>query len=108
MIVAGLDTIPYAVKGVPPFAKFILNETAIVFFRSMVQHREVKQHGLSYEDNYRGNCVAGSFVEDRIDIRWHKEFSDERIRNLWMQVLAEPTLSFLRDRPLFYKNRLIA
>jgi hypothetical protein len=28
MIVAGLDTIPGAVKGVPPFAKFILNETA--------------------------------------------------------------------------------
>jgi hypothetical protein len=106
MIVAGLESIPDSVNQPPKFAKFILNETAIVFFRFSTQHQDVKLHGLSYED-HRGNAVAGSFANDRVDIRFHKDFSDERIRGIWMQVCSEPTLSFLHGFELYYQGRRI-
>ena len=85
----------------------ICNETAIVFFRFSVQHRDIKLHGLTYEDR-QGNTVAGSFTDARVDIRFHREFSDERIRIMWSQARAEPTLRFLRDWPLYYQGRLVA
>jgi hypothetical protein len=60
--------------------KFILNESAIIFFSTSQQHNSVKLHGLSYEDHYRGNALAGTFANCRIDIRFHRDFSDEHLR----------------------------
>jgi len=70
--------------------KFIMNESGIAFFSVSQQHRDVKPEGLSYEDDYRGNAVAGLFVSGRAEIRFHSAFSEERIRNLWRQFLAAP------------------
>jgi hypothetical protein len=106
VIIAGLNSIQGR-EGQPPSAgKFILNETGIIFFPFREQHQDVKLHGLTYED-HQGNAVAGSFVEQRVDIRGHRGFSDEWIRNLWSRVRSEPKLSFLRQWPLYYQGRLI-
>ena len=107
MIIAGHDLIQGR-EGKPPWgAKFILNETGIVFSRPKKQHQDIKLHGLSYEDYYKGNAVAGSFFQERVDIRGHNDFPDDRIRSLWSRVRSEPELSFLREWPLYYRNRLI-
>jgi hypothetical protein len=108
MIVQGLDTIRGSVDEAPAFGKFIVNETGIIFFRASVQHRDIKLNGLSYEDDYQGNALAGSFISERVDIRFHRDFSDDRIRSLWSRVRSETELSFLRAWPLYYKNRLIS
>jgi len=75
-----------ALKSPHPYFKFILSDEGIVFFPEARQHRSMKVPGLSYEDDYRGNAVAGLIISGRVEIRFHSAFSDNRIRNLWTQV----------------------
>ena len=87
--------------------KFILNDTGIYFFPATQQHRDAKSHGLSYEDDYRGNAVAGIVMPDRVEIRFHKAFLDEHIRTIWRSVLASPELARVRLGRLHYQGREI-
>ena len=87
--------------------KFILNNEAIVFFPASQQHRDIKTHGLSYEDDYRGNAVAGLVTGQRVEIRFHQAFSDERIRALWERVLAIPEISGAKLGRVYYQGREI-
>ena len=87
--------------------KFIFNHKGIVFFRAAQQHRDVKINGLSYEHDYRGNAVAGLVMKDRLEVRFHKVFSDERVRNIWSDVLKFPEIAQAGLGPLYYQGRLI-
>ena len=87
--------------------KFILNESGILFFLASQQHRDSKIDGLSYEDDYRGNAVAGLITFNHVEIRFHSAFSDERIRNLWSGVMAIPEVARAGLGQLFYQGREI-
>lgn len=87
--------------------KFVMNENAIAFFPVSLQHRDVKPEGLSYEDDYRGNALAGLIVGGKPEIRFHSAFSEERVRKLWCQFLAAPESTGLPlERPT-YQGRAI-
>lgn len=60
-----------------PTVKFVMNECAIAFFSVSQQHRDVIPEGLSYEDDYRGNAVAGLIVSGKPEIRFHSAYSDD-------------------------------
>lgn len=87
--------------------KFISNEEAIIFFPSSLQHRSIKAHGLSYEDDYKGNAVAGIVNGKQVEIRFHAAFSDNRILNLWTLILvtAQKADLNLTDFTLHYQGR---
>ena len=87
--------------------KFILDDSAIVFFPLTQQHRDTKSHGLSYEDDYRGNAVAGLITPAGAEIRFHKAYSDERIRMIWSRLRALPEFSDARLGRLVYQGREI-
>src|SRR5258708_2195678 len=87
--------------------KFILNEGGIVFFPATQQHRDIKSHGLSYEDDYRGNAIAGLVMPERVEIRFHAAFSDDRVRTIWRGVLMIPELAKVRLRQVYYQGREI-
>jgi hypothetical protein len=87
--------------------KCILNDSGIYFFPATQQHRDTKSHGLSYEDDYRGNAVAGLVMPDRVEIRFPKAFSDERIRTIWRSVLSSPELAKTSLGQLYYQGREI-
>lgn len=87
--------------------KFILNDSCIVFFPATQQHRDNKSHGLSYEDDYRGNAVAGLIMPDRVEIRFHKSYSDDRIRTIWRKVSSSPELARIQFGQLYYQGRQI-
>lgn len=90
-----------------PTVKFIMNENAIAFFPASLQHRDVKPEGLSYEDDYRGNALAGLIVGGKPEIRFHSGFSDERVRGLWLCLLASPECAGLRlGMPTYQGRRL--
>jgi hypothetical protein len=87
--------------------KFILNDTAIVFLPITQQHRDVKEQGLSYEDDYRGNAVAGLVTPSGAEIRFHQAYSDERIRTIWLQLKIMPAFSDPRLGRHSYQGREI-
>lgn len=87
--------------------KFLLGEGVIVFFPVTQQHREIKSHGLSYEDDYRGNAVAGLVTSSGAEIRFHRDYSDDRIRALWTKLRALPEFADLRLSRLSYQGREI-
>ena len=88
--------------------KFILGDSAIVFFPVTQQHRDIKSHGLSYEDDYRGNAVAGFVTPTGVEIRYHKSYSDERIRAIWSKLRALPDFADGRLSRVLYQGREIA
>jgi hypothetical protein len=88
--------------------KFILNDAGIVFFPAAQQHRDVKMPGSSYEDEYRGNAVAGLITQAHVEIRFHTAFSDERIRALWARVLRIREIANAGLGPLHYQGRLMS
>jgi hypothetical protein len=85
--------------------KFIVNGSAIVFFPTTQQHNSVKSRGLSYEDEYRGNALAGIFGSGRIDIRFHRDSSGEHVRNIWSRVCAQAELTLFKGWAAFYQGR---
>ena len=87
--------------------KFILNESGILFLPATQQHRDTKTDTLSYEDDYRGNAVAGIVMADRVEVRFHKAFSDDRIRSIWRRVLSSPERASARLGRLYYQGREI-
>jgi hypothetical protein len=92
-------------RSQPANVKFLLNDSGLAFFPATQQHRDMKFPGLSYEDDHRGNALAGLVQPGRVDIRFHSAFSDERIRQLWSRVLASLELSGAQFGTLYYQGR---
>jgi hypothetical protein len=87
--------------------KFLLNDSAIAFFPAAQQHRDMKLEGLSYEDDYRGNALAGVVTPGRVEIRFHRAFSDERVRGIWSCALSIPEVASAGLGRLYYQGREI-
>ncbi len=87
--------------------KFILADAAVVFFYASQQHRDLKCHGLSYEDDYMGNAVAGLVTGGGVEIRFHRDYPDGRIQELWQRVLSSPELAGWKPGRLTYQGREI-
>jgi len=87
--------------------KAVLNETGILIFPASTQHATMKADGISYEDDYKGNALAAVFDARKFEIRWHSEFSEERVRLLLKIFGASPELSFLRAQSVTYQGKTI-
>ena len=85
--------------------KAVLNEVGILIFPSSTQHATMKADGISYEDDYRGNALAAVFDARKFEIRWHREFSQERVRLLVKKLAESPELSFLSAQSVTYQGK---
>ncbi len=63
--------------------------------------------GLSYEDDYRGNALAGIITPDRVEIRFHRDFSDEHVKRIWSRVAERPDVARTGPGKLYYQGREI-
>jgi hypothetical protein len=107
MSVSGLELIR-GLMGQKNFeAKCVLNENGLVFFPASQQHKSVKASGISYEDDYLGNALAAMVKPGCLEVRYHRDFSDDRVRSLWSLILAEPGLSILHQWKIWYQGREI-
>jgi len=96
-----------ALAGKGSTVKFILNDSAIVFLPVKHQHRDVKSHGLSYEDEYRGNALAGLVTPTGVEVRYHQAYSEERIRAIWTKLRALPDFADARLSRVLYQGKEI-
>lgn len=87
--------------------KFLLNDRALAFFSASQQHRDTKFPGLSYEDDYKGNAMAGIIQNGRAEIRFHQVFTDTRVKTIWTQAeKAMPMLPII-VQSVTYQGRTI-
>lgn len=107
MKVSGMESIaPYlAAEGY--FVKCIVNGSAAVFFPGAIQHRDVKQDGLSYEDDYRGNAMAATITPGMIDVRFHRDYRDEVVKAIFERLLALPEMKWAGKFTVRYQGRTL-
>lgn len=107
MIAFGLDSISTDIAQDGYFVKCIVNSTAAIFFPGTIQHRDVKQEGVSYEDDYRGNALAATITPGTIDVRFHERFSDDAVRAIFRSLLVLPDLDWASGYQVRYQGRLL-
>ena len=108
MHVAGAEHMHALSEKVGFSAKMVFNGTGAIVFPASLQHRHMKGSGISYEDDYRGNALAAMLMPGRIEIRFHKRFSRERVANVVRALLAQEELSFMRSWQVTYQGRVLS
>lgn len=88
-------------------AKAVLNANGAIFFSTSQQHRDQKADGISYEDNYEGNALAAMLAPGKIEIRFHKEFTDRAVTEIIASLLAHPDLGFMKGWKVLYQGRTL-
>src|SRR5580658_9676782 len=103
MVVIGAENLAEKLKAEPLRQyKALMNETGIVIFPASIQHVTIKTHGLSYEDDYKGNALAVIFDGRKFEIRWHREFSEARVKSLVGELLKQPEMPALKEHSVTY------
>ena len=87
------------------FCKFLANQSGIVFFSGRQEHRTVKLDGISYEEEYKGNAMAGVVLPGRLEIRFHSGFSELQVSVIMSKALSMPSLYSLRYCELYYAGK---
>ncbi len=88
-------------------AKMVFNDQGAIFFSTRQEHRDQIAPGISYKDNYEGNALAAMLMPGKIEIRFHREYDDRRIKQLVEKLLAADELSFMRRWAVTYQGRPI-
>jgi hypothetical protein len=107
MLLSGVELLETLAKQAGFSAKMILNDAGAIFFPSHLQHREQKGPQISYEDEYAGNALAATLAPGRIEIRYHRDFTDGRVARLVSALLSEPRLAFMRGWQVTYQGRAL-
>ena len=87
-------------------AKMVFNQNGTIFFPVTEQHRDQKASGISYDED-KGNALAAMLAPNKIEIRFHKKFSDERVATIIRSLLAQPELAFMRGWEVLYQGRTL-
>ncbi|MCR9211538.1 MAG: hypothetical protein NXI28_25215 [bacterium] len=87
--------------------KLIANEHGVVFFPHTTEHRDAGRPNIKYADNYAGNALAAMVTPGLIEFRFHKAFSDDRVRSIARQILSHPLLEFANGFKVTYQNRTL-
>lgn len=87
--------------------KIVANEVGAILFPHTTEHREMQQPGICYADVSHGNALAAMVVPGRIEFRFHRDFSDERVHRLIKTLLAQPEFSFASTFEVSYQGRVL-
>ena len=107
MLILGLEFLSKQLECGTPNAKIVVNENGAIFFPVSEQHRDQKASGISYEDDYVGNALAAMLNPGRIEIRYHEEFSDQRVAAIFGQLAKRQECEFLSTWEVYYQGRRI-
>jgi len=105
MKITGAETLSARIEKEPARQfKAVLNETGIIIFSATAQHSTMKQPGISYEDDYRGSALAAILNGTKCEIRWHRDFTLERVKAIWKTLLQHSELSPLIQLRVSYQG----
>jgi hypothetical protein len=101
----GLEYVRSLVDGDPTPLKMVLNSHGALLLPATEEHRDQRAPGIVYGDDYRGNALAAILGNGRMDIRFHKGFSEIRVASLIEALASHADLSFLRQWRITYQGR---
>jgi hypothetical protein len=108
MIIVGAENLEEKLKAEPLRQhKAILNEKGMVIFCVSQQHSMIKVHGISYQDDSKGNALAAIFNAQKFEIRGHNDFTTNRVKSLVEMLRRAPELSALRNHQVTYQGMTI-
>lgn len=107
MIVHGFDSIAPMLLQDSYLFKLIANEKGVVFIPHTTEHRDATQPGIQYADDSLGNALAAIVKQGRIEIRFHRLFTDERVTQLFSVILKLPEFNFARSFVVTYQARVL-
>jgi hypothetical protein len=88
-------------------AKMVFNEHGAIVFPVSREHRDQSGPNISYADNYKGNALAAMLAPNSIEIRYHREFSDEDVARILSDLLQDPRLAPIAHARAIYQGRPI-
>ena len=88
-------------------AKLVFNEHGAIFFPVTQEHRHQSGPNIHYADNYKGNALAAMVMPGKIEVRYHKDFTDEQVSSMLSNILSHTQLECLADFATTYQGRVI-
>lgn len=107
MTVYGFDSISPLLEQEGYLFKMLANDSGVVFFPHTTEHRDATQPGIKYADDSCGNAIAAMVKPGRIEFRHHRQFTDERVKQLAQRILTLPELGFARSFTVSYQARTL-
>lgn len=107
MFIRGTDFIKPLLTQPYFSAKMVLNAYGVIIFSVHQEHRTQTAAQISYEDNYKGNAMAAMLAPNKIEIRYHKAFTDAQVTAIITQLKEHPDLDFMTDWNVTYQGRSI-
>jgi hypothetical protein len=107
MIVYGFDSIAPLLEQDGYLIKMLVNDSGVVLFPRTTEHRDATQPGIKYADDSGGNALAAMVKPGHIEFRYHRQFTDERVKLLMKRILALPELAFARTFAVTYQARML-
>ena len=107
MTVYGFDSIASLLEQDGYLFKMLANNSGVVLFPHTMEHRDATQPGIRYADDSGGNALAAMVKPGRIEFRFHRQFSDDRVKQLAKRILSLHELSFARSFVVAYQARTL-
>ena len=85
----------------------VFNEHGVIIFSVHQEHRNQSAANISYEDNYKGNALAAMLAPNKIEIRYHKSFTDKQVARIISSIKSHPDVIFMSDWQVTYQGRLL-
>ena len=108
MVLIGVEFMLSLVEEDHFSAKMVFNDKGAIFFRVNQQHCYQKAEGISYKDNYEGNALAAMLAAGKVEIRYHQQFSDNRVASIMASLMEQPRLSFMKGWKVTYQGRVLS
>ena len=108
MLLTGAEWLESLARQTGFSAKLVFNDAGAIFFPANLQHRDQKAANISYQDDYAGNALAAMIAPGRIEIRYHRDFTDQHVTQIVQNMLAEPSLAFMQSWQVTYQGRTLS
>lgn len=108
MHLQGLDYITDLTPQPHYAAKMVFNAHGAIFFPVNKEHRTQSGPDIRYADDYKGNALAAMLSPGRIEVRFHKDFTDQRVALIVSTLLDQPELSCLQGYQASYQGRALS
>jgi len=107
MILHGIDYLNEQLVQQGYFFKALARKGEVAFFSGLIQHRDMKIGGLSYEDDYLGNALACVIKPGEIEVRYHQDYSDAVVLEIFRDLLGQAVGSGLAGFRVSYQGRML-